>query len=275
MAERLSDVVAQIHNVRQLDAVVTAIRGIAASRAQKSRSLLAGIEAYADVVSHAIGQALSFLPQDAMPAHPAGRAMRGVLLFCAEQGFAGGFSERVLDTAASELPGARCYIVGTRGLAVATERGLKLAWSVAMAARVESIAGFAGRLADALYRDVAVGALTELVIFFSRSLAGGGTEVDRRSLLPIDFGRFTRPIGRQPPLTNLAPELLLQQLAAEYVYTRLCQAATHAFEAENQARMLAMASAKTNIENKLATLSKRERKVRQDEITLEIMELTR
>ena len=36
MAERLADIVTQIENVRQLDAVVTAMRGIAASRAQKS-----------------------------------------------------------------------------------------------------------------------------------------------------------------------------------------------------------------------------------------------
>lgn len=36
MAERLADIVAQIQNVRQLEAVVTAMRGIAASRAQKS-----------------------------------------------------------------------------------------------------------------------------------------------------------------------------------------------------------------------------------------------
>ena len=62
MAERLADIVTQIQNVRQLDAVVTAMRGIAASRAQKSRSLLAGIDAYSDVISCAIGQALSLLP---------------------------------------------------------------------------------------------------------------------------------------------------------------------------------------------------------------------
>ena len=36
MAERLTDIVTQIRNVRQLEAVVTAMRGIAASRAQQS-----------------------------------------------------------------------------------------------------------------------------------------------------------------------------------------------------------------------------------------------
>ena len=37
MAERLADIVTQIQNMRQLEAVVTAMRGIAASRAQQAR----------------------------------------------------------------------------------------------------------------------------------------------------------------------------------------------------------------------------------------------
>jgi F-type H+-transporting ATPase subunit gamma len=47
----------------------------------------------------------------------------------------------------------------------------------------------------------------------------------------------------------------------------------HAFEAENEARTMAMASAKTNIETKLVGLSQRERQLRQEEITTEIIEL--
>jgi F0F1-type ATP synthase gamma subunit len=66
---------------------------------------------------------------------------------------------------------------------------------------------------------------------------------------------------------------LLENLAAEYVYAELCEAAMYAFEAENQARMIAMTSAKTNIETKLAGLVKREHLLRQEEITTEIIEL--
>jgi F-type H+-transporting ATPase subunit gamma len=272
MAERLADIVAQIQNVRQLGAVVTAMRGIAASRAQKGRSLLAGIEAYAEVVSHAIGQALSLQPRDAeaAPRSPDGRG--ALILFCAEQGFAGAFSERVLDAAAGDIDGAISLVVGTRGAAVANERGIKPAWSAPMATHVDAIANFANRLADALYGFVATRAVTKVDILFARSVPGG-IRIDRHSLLPIDFGRFAQPVEQQAPLTTLAPELLLQRLAAEYVYGQLCQAAMHAFAAENEARMLAMATAKTNTETKLAALSQRERQLRQEEITTEIVEL--
>ena len=76
MAERLFEIVAQIQNVRQLGAVVTAMRGIAASRAQKGRSLLAGIEAYTDVISRAIGEALDLLPTDVAAPPRSGHSRR-------------------------------------------------------------------------------------------------------------------------------------------------------------------------------------------------------
>ena len=47
----------------------------------------------------------------------------------------------------------------------------------------------------------------------------------------------------------------------------------HAFVAENEARMVAMVAAKNNTEAKLAALLQRERQLRQEEITTEIIEL--
>ena len=271
MAERLSDTVSKIQNVKQLQAVVTAMRGIAASRAQNGRAKLAGIEAYTTVISHAIGEALNLLPAEFAVSAPQ-RSGRGLILFGAEQGFAGSFSERVFDAAAGDLKDATILIVGTRAAAVAAERGIRSDWSAAMVTHVDGIPNFANRLAEALYDYVAQDAVTTIDIIFSRSVPGG-VRIDRHSLLPIDFARFARPIERLPPLTTLAPELLVERLAAEYVYAQLCEAAMHAFVAENEARMIAMLAAKNNTDTQLAALVQRERQLRQEEITTEIIEL--
>lgn len=272
MAERLADVVTKIHNVRQLGAVVTALRGIAASRAQSGRSLLAGIQAYTEVISLSIGQALNLLPADGAASVEHANTKRGLILFCAEQGFAGAFSERVFDAAGADLKQATVLVVGTRGAAVAAERGIKPDWSAAMTTRVEGIPGFANELAEVLYRFVARGLVSKVDIFFSRS-ASGTFRIDHHSVLPIDFGRFRRPVQAQAPLITLPSQLLLERLAAEYVYAQLCQAALHAFVAENDARMIAMVAAKNNTETTLAGLVHRERQLRQEEITTEIVEL--
>jgi len=271
MTERLSDVVAKIQNVRQLTAVVTALRGIAASRAQSGRSLLAGIEAYTDVISVAIGESLNLLPPDSKTPIARG-ANRALIFFCAEQGFAGAFSERVFEAAGADLEGATILVAGTRGAFVAAERGIKPDWSAAMMTRVEGIPSFANELAEVLYRYVGQGLIARADIFFSRSVSGV-IRIDRHSLLPIDFGRFVRSARRQDPLITLAPQVLLERLAAEYVYAHLCQAAMHAFVSENEARMTAMVAAKNNTERTLTALLQRERQLRQEEITTEIVEL--
>jgi len=273
MAERLADILSQIQNVRQLQAVITAMRGIAASRSQQSRRLLQGIEAYARVIARAIGQALSLLAPEQQTLPPLRSMRRGLILFCAEQGFAGAFSERVLD-AAGDVGGAIVLLVGTRGMVVAGERGIEPRWSSAMATHAGTIPTFVNRLADSLYAIITKYALARIEMLYCRAAPGSSIEVIRRSLLPIDVQAFPHSVRAQPPLTTLAPAILLERLAAEYVYAELCEAAMQSFAAENEARMIAMTSARTNIETRLAALRQQERQLRQDEITTEIVELT-
>jgi len=72
---------------------------------------------------------------------------------------------------------------------------------------------------------------------------------------------------------NLAPGALIDELAADYLHAQLCNAALHAFAAENEARMEAMAAARNQIERQLSELQATQRHVRQEEITAEIIEL--
>ena len=142
-----------------------------------------------------------------------------------------------------------------------------------MASHVDAIPALANAIADALYDRIATDAISRADIVVSRSSAGSAIGIDRHSLLPLDLQKFSAAAGAEPPLTNLPTHSLIERLTAEYVYAQLCDAAMHAFEAENEARMMAMASAKSNIGTKLAALSRREQQLRQEEITTEIVEL--
>lgn len=48
----------------------------------------------------------------------------GLLVFCAEQGFAGAFSERVLDSFSAIDAPETLFLIGTHGLSIATAREL-------------------------------------------------------------------------------------------------------------------------------------------------------
>ena len=65
----------------------------------------------------------------------------------------------------------------------------------------------------------------------------------------------------------------MSELTADDLHAQLCNAALHAFAAENEARMEVMAAAHDQIERQLSALHARQQNVRQEEITAEIIEL--
>ena len=277
MSGKLSEVEGRIGTVHQLQAVITAMRGSAAARSREARSRLDGIRAYAAVIAGAIGQALvlasEFEPQ---PRRGEDRAGHVVLVLCAEQGFAGTFNERVLDAAQNHLKAdsAELLVVGDRGAMVAAERGLVFGWSVPMVAHAEEVPALASRITDALYSRLEKSQATRVTVVHAVPAPSASIEIVERALLPFDFARFKVTPRAVPPITTLPPEELLAELAEEYVYAELCEEVMLSFAAENEARMTAMIAARSNVARKLDELVASFRRLRQEEITGEIIELS-
>ncbi len=272
MTERLADINARLHGIEQLGAVVNAMRGIAAARAQQARNQLAAVDGYAATIATAIGRVLAMVPSSsAETVAPFKRP--ALVLFCAEEGFAGAFSERVLDAVGADLTASELFLIGTRGIAVAAERGLKPGWTSAMPSHSPGIPKLADGIAEALYARIATGATDRLDAIFSQWLPGQPVQIKRRRLFPFDLTAYPRTLSANAPLLNLTPTALLRDLSADHLHAQLCQAALHAFAAENETRMAAMAAARTQIEHQLSTLRATQRIVRQEEITAEIIEI--
>lgn len=271
MTERLADISARIAGIRQLGAVVNAMRGVAAARAQQARAQTAAVESYRAIVAAAIGRALALVPTGDGASRRGGR--RALVVFCAEQGFAGAFSERVLDAVDGDLGGAEIFLIGTRGASAARERGLAARWTSAMPSQSAGAPKLADHIAEALYARIAAGEIDALDAAFVRWRPGQGAQVERRRLFPLAAEAFPRPDAAASPLLDLAPDILLGELTADYLHAELCDAALHAFAAENEARMETMAAARRQIDRQLSDLQASERRVRQEEITSEILEL--
>jgi len=272
VTERLADISARIGGIRQLGAVVNAMRGIAAARAQQARGQIAAVDNYAATVALAIEQILDLVPATRIgTAHRPSRM--ALVLFCAEQGFAGAFSERVLDTVGQELSDSELFVVGTRGHAIIAERGIAVDWKAAMPSHSLGVPKFADRVTEALFARLASGEIDRLDAIYSEWRPGHGIHIERRRLFPLDLPRFSRPASPEPPLLNMTPEALLIELTADYLHAELCNTALHAFAAENEARMEAMVAAHSQVEHQLSTLQATQRIVRQEEITAEIIEL--
>ena len=269
MTERLADVSARIDGIRQLGAVVNAMKGIAAARANTARTEIEAVDSYAATIATAISDALG--PASPAPSDGHVNGGTGLLVFCAEQGFAGAFSERVLDSIEDDLPTTSLFLIGTRGLSIAAARGLDPVWSAPMSSHTPGIPKLADHITKAIYRALGEGRFERMDMIHA-GWASGQPQVVRQVLLPIDLSALPPP-GATRPLTQLPTDALINSLSGDYLHALVCKATLHAFAAENEARMEAMSAAGSQITRELGEFEATLRRVRQEAITAEIIEL--
>ena len=265
MTERLADISARIDGIRQLGSVVNAMKGIASARAHVARAQVVAVDSYAATLATAMAQVLGAGDRTTPPA-----GHIGLLVFGAEQGFAGAFSERVLDTIATETV-APVFLVGTRGLSVAASRDLKPHWHTALPSQSTTIPKMAEAITAAVFAAVAQGQIDSLDVIHTSWLSGRA-EVVRHRLFPLDLSALPAVDGAAV-LTQLPANALRDSIGQDYLHALITRAALHAFAAENEARMQAMTAAGHQITEELTVFEAKLRRVRQEAITAEIIEL--
>lgn len=271
MTERLADISARIDGIRELGAVVNAMKGIAAARAHGARAQLIAVDGYAATIA---GGMARILDPEAGPAANRDEApgnRPGLLVFGAEQGFAGAFSERVFDSMDDGPDAAALFLIGTRALSIAAARAVTPHWSAPLPSHTPGIPRLADQITTAIYQAVARGRIDCLDVIFTGWDAGRPAIV-RQRLFPIDLADLPQATATRP-LTQLSDDTLIAALGQEYFNAQVCKAALHAFAAENEARMEAMTAAGNQIARELETFQATLRRVRQEAITAEIIEL--
>jgi F-type H+-transporting ATPase subunit gamma len=270
---RLAEIQGHIASMDELRDIVGAMRSLAGMRVQEAQRALPGIRRYADSMAAAISAALLLMPEPVLEGG-ADRGPRALVLCAAEHGFVGGFNERLLEAAEATLrPIDRLFVLGSRGAALALERGWKVTWRSPLATRAGGAPDAIDRLAGELYTRILSGEISRIDVMFGRYRQGTPPEITKRLLLPLDTKSLVAAQPRQAPLHNLAPGRLLERLMAEYVFALLTEAAVESIASENAARFVAMESAHDNVSKKLIELRQAARQARQTEITAELLDL--
>ncbi|MBV8620561.1 MAG: F0F1 ATP synthase subunit gamma [Curvibacter sp.] len=276
MEQRAAELQARLATVAGFGDLVNAMRGIAAARAQRARGLIDGANTYARTVAQAMAQVLALLPEDeAEERHRIADQPPLYLLLGAEQGFNGGYTEQLLATLPGPLPGAhplRLLVGGAQAERMARARGLTLEGSAPLVAHAEAVLACSEHLHALLLQALARRQAPSVELIHGELVGANQFRIRQQRLLPLDLQPL-RSAGRPRPLVHEDPARLLEGLSSEYVSAMLAQAVLHSHAAENLARLQAMAAAHENIAHMTDTLQADERRLRQEAITAEVVEL--
>jgi F-type H+-transporting ATPase subunit gamma len=262
-----------IGNLSELRNIVGAMRALAGMRMQEAQQALPGIQRYAEAITAAVADTLHLMEEPTTPRGQSGQRM-ALVLCAAEHGFVGGFNERLVAEATAELgPEDLLFVLGSRGMTLALERGRKASWAHPMATRCAAAPETIQRLTRELYSSIARGDAGRVDVMFTRYRPGTAPVINRQTILPLDLETLRARQSRLRPLHNLPPVALHERLVAEYVFALLTEAAAESISSENAARFAAMASAHDNVSKKLDDLRRDAQQARQADVTNELLEL--
>jgi len=266
----------RLSSLHQLLEIVGAIRAMAATQMQQSERSLDAIRHYSGIVMSALADAMALLPSDHHGAAASRVERPALVVFCAEHGFCGAFNEPMISMAAKAIEhdnSLRVVFVGVRGAQRAAERDIRPQLTISMASHSGGVTATARRIASWTSEMLARGSVTSIDLVFTRYGAGQHGSAQRISLLPLDTSVIKGAATPIPPLVNVSPRQLFDELAAEYVFSVLEEAAMESFASENAARFRMMDAARDNIQRKTTDLGRLARRMRQDAVTAEILEI--
>ncbi len=271
------EIAVRITSLNELREIVAAIRAMAASQMQQALRSLDGIRIYSEQIRTALSEAANLLPPTRVPEAGPPPNKTGLVVFCAEHGLCGSFNEHPLLAAEraknTSDGGLLLIVVGTRGAQIGRERGLIPDLVLPMATHCAGVTGAARRVAAEIYRMFSERRIAGVEVVFAQHAGAQLPSIERQRLLPLEAPVVQRISVLLPPIINLQPQRLFDDIVSEYFFAALENAAMQSFFSENSTRFRTMEAAQQNIRKKSGELTTLMQQLRQESVTTEILDL--
>ena len=292
----------RISSVKNVQKITRAMEMVAAARLRRAEQRIDQLRPYAQQlrkmtrqVAEAAGTEARNVP--VLQEHDEQRNV-GVLLVTGDRGLAGSFNSQIIRAGIELQRGLRgegkeaaFSVVGRRGVSTMRFRGEELRGEFAGFTDRPAFAN-AREIADELIAAYVDGELDRVDLIYNRYVSPLTQYVRRQTLLPIQQAEvFGEGVGElAPPEEDLdeelaeahrkalwvyepEPEELLAELIPEYAQLNVFRALLESTASEHGARMTAMRNAADNAKEVISDLTLEMNRVRQAEITQEILEV--
>jgi F-type H+-transporting ATPase subunit gamma len=293
MPAELKEVRQRIASTRQIRRVTGTLQRVAAARLRQDRLAIENADRYLAQLRRTLACVVAAAPG---VTHPLMGPTRGgpacIVVFGADRGLCGGFTSSLmeeLDRWKGETPADAVHVVAVGKLV--QRRARRAGWRVVRGMRQPSVlqqgVRRSGSAADAIPR-AAQELIREVAASVTRTYLEGGF-----GAVHVLYARFVSGLRQRPSLERIMPvslreaaagasrgtvlgpgaEGILNRLLPEYVFRWMLDAFLNSMGSEDAARQMAMSRATQNAGDLLEQLIVSYRRLRQDSITTEMVEL--
>ena len=271
------DIRRRIGAVRNIKQITRAMQFVAASKLKRAQDATLAARPYSDVIDEVLADLATVLSAEDHPLlaeREGGRRL--IVLVTTDRGLAGPLNTNTIRFAARDITESKGELavvtVGRKGRDAMRRAGVPME---------AHFAGFGDRpafadvipLARLITDDFLERKFDRVEIIYSRFVTTLTQRAEKITLLPVEPSEDTEGIPGNQFIFEPNPGAVLEQLLPRYVATRLFQAVLESKASEESSRMVAMKNATENAEELIEDLTLSYNKVRQSNITREMIEI--
>lgn len=275
----------QLNSLGELRSIVRTMKAMSAVSIRQYEAAVHALAKYFHTVQLGLFVTLKALGKNAPGATADSDGRHGAIVFGSDHGLCGRFNEDIADYTCERLnqqphDGAlRLLVIGQRAAAQLGDSDWPIEENFLVPGSAARIAATVQQILVKLDEWRRQHSVANVHLLYNRTAEGGTYTPTYVRLLPVQLQRFRRLDGhawpsRRLPMFTQSAEELLEGLLQQYFFVTLFRACAESQAAEHSSRLNAMQSASSNLEERIEEVTSHYRRVRQDNITSELIDVT-
>ncbi len=276
----------RISTLGELQTIVRTMKALSAISIRQYEKAVGALAHYNRTVELGLQVVLQDTANHTPEAHrftePAGLA---AIVFGTDHGLCGRFNEDIAVYALQRLQASvavrnapRLLAVGTRVAADLEQAGQFVEGDFLVPGSAAHITATVQQIIGKIDKWRSDGNVHYVYLYYNRHLNGGGYAPTEMELLPVNLHRFQRLESkpwpsRRLPMFTMERHSLLSALLRQHLFVSIFRACAESLASEHTSRLAAMQSAEKNLDEKREELTTQFRRLRQEAITTELLDV--
>ncbi len=276
----------RIGTLRELHTIVRTMKALSAVSIRQYENAAQSLSEYYRTVELGLHVVLKDMESPPALTNRPGETQRlAAIVFGSDHGLCGRFNEDIaafalqrMDASVADPESRRLLAVGSRVAANLEQAGQFVEEDFLMPGSAARITATVQQVLLIIDEWRSQGDIRYVHIFYNRHLSGGGYHPTGVELLPVDLRRFQRPEetpwpSRRLPTFTMDRRHLFAALLRQYFFVSIFRACAESQASEHVSRLAAMQSAEKNLDEKLEEITTQFRRMRQESITTELLDV--